>query len=113
MAECSEGSGSTSFEDYITKAESFQSIIQNFNQGFFQIGPHKAFQIAREAQRVNITFVSDLPAKVVEKWKITFCQPQDLDLLIDQYTANLTNNTRIAIFPAATRTMTELMNETE
>jgi nickel-dependent lactate racemase len=113
MAECSEGSGSTSFEDYIAKAESFQSIIQNFNQGFFQIGPHKAFQIAREAQRVNITFVSDLPAKAVEKWKIKFCQPQDLDLLIDQYTANPTNNTRIAILPAATRTMTELMNETE
>ncbi|MBN1230690.1 MAG: nickel-dependent lactate racemase [Anaerolineales bacterium] len=113
LAECSEGSGSTSFEDYITKAESLQSVIKDFNQGYFKIGPHKAYQIAREAQRVKITLVSDLPAKAVENWKIIYRQHQDLDLLIDQYTTNLTNNARIAIMPAATRTMTELKNETE
>jgi nickel-dependent lactate racemase len=113
VAECPEGSGSPSFEDYITKARSFQSIIEDFNQGFFQIGPHKAFQIAREAQRVNFTLVSDLPLKAVEKWKLIPGKPQEINQIIEQYTANLPEDARIAVMPAATRTMTEIKDETE
>lgn len=113
LAECSEGSGSNSFEDYITNAESFQSIINDFSEGFFQIGPHKAFQIAREAQRVKLTLISDLPTRTVEKWKLIPGRPENINPIIDQYTANLPDNSRIAILSAATRTMTELKIENE
>ena len=112
VAECSEGSGSPAFEDYIRNAESFQSIINDFSQGFFQIGPHKAFQIAREAQRVSITLVSDLPSRAVEKWKLRPGKPEEISSIIKTITANLQPNSKIAILPAATRTMTEIKNET-
>ena len=113
LAECSEGSGSQTFEDYMTNSESFQSIINDFSNGFFKIGPHKAFQIAREAKRVKLTLVSDLPSEVVGKWKLTSGKPGEINRVIDQYTANLPDNSRIAILPAATRTMTELKIENE
>ncbi len=113
VAACPEGSGSTSFENYISSKESFPSIIEDFKEGFFKIGPHKAFQIAREAQRVNITLVSDLPHNVVKKWKLTPGKPEEINQIISQFTENQSKNTRIAIMPAATRTMTELINESE
>lgn len=113
LAQCSEGSGSASFENYIANAESFQSILKDFNQGFFQIGPHKAFQIAREAQRVKLTLVSDLPTRTVEKWKLTPGKLKNINQVIDQYTAIMPDNSPIAILPAATRTMTELKIENE
>ncbi len=113
LAKCPDGSGNTAFEDYITRAESYASIINEFKQGFFRIGPHKAFQIAREAQRVHITLVSDLPGNVVEKWKLTPGKPEEINQLIDQYTADLSKDAHIAIMPAATRTMTEIINESE
>jgi nickel-dependent lactate racemase len=113
LAECPEGSGSTSFENYITNAESFQSIIKDFSQGFFQIGPHKAFQIAREAQRINIILVSDLPYDAVERWKLSPARPEEITKIIKQKLSNIPSDGPIAIMPAATRTMTELKDETE
>ena len=113
VAECPEGSGSPAFEKYISEQDSFQSIIDDFNNGFFAIGPHKAFQIAREAQRVGITLVSDLPLNTVKNWKLIPGKPEEVNQIIKLFTKNLPKNARIAIMPAATRTMTELMYETE
>lgn len=111
VAACPEGSGSPSFEDYISSMETLDAIIEDFKGGFFKIGPHKAFQIAREAQRVNITLISGLPTNIVEKWKLTPGNPEEINQMISQFTENQSKNARIAIMPAATRTITELINE--
>lgn len=108
LAACPEGSGSESYEKYVKSAGSHDAILTEFNDGFFQIGPHKAFQIAREAVRVNIVLVSDIPPAQVKGWKITPSKPELLDPLIQWITDRFKPDARIAILPGSTRTMTEV-----
>jgi len=111
LAACPEGSGSASFEDYARAAQSQQAILEHFDRGFFQVGPHKAFQIARDAVRVNIVLVSEIPPKEVKQWKLTPSPPHLLQSLIDWMLTRLPQDARIAILPASTRTMTEVNHE--
>lgn len=108
LAECPEGSGSQAFEKMVMEAESHEAILKKFRRGFFEVGPHKAFQIARDAQRVNIVLVSGLPPIRVKKWKLTPSKPELLDQLINWFIARLPSDARIAILPDGTRTMTEV-----
>jgi len=108
LAACPEGSGSPAYEDYINSAQSHQAVLDEFKNGFFQVGPHKAFQIAREAVRVKIVLVSDIPPDLVKSWKITPSQPELLDHLIHWITDQFDPGARIAVLPASTRTMTEV-----
>lgn len=107
-AACPEGSGSGSYEEYITGTKSHRSILEQFTAGFFQVGPHKAFQLARDAVRVNIVLVSDIPPEKVKQWRLTPSQPQLLQQLINWIAVRLPSNARVAILPASTRTMTEV-----
>lgn len=110
LAACPEGSGSQAYEDYVKQAESHQSIIDHFSSGYFKVGPHKALQIAREAVRVNIVLVSELPPQTVKHWKLTPSQPELVNALIKWIGAKIPKNASVAILPAATRTMTEISN---
>ena len=107
-AACPEGSGSQAYESYVTDAKSHQEIIQDFEDGYFKVGPHKALQIAREAIRINIVLASDLPPQTVKRWKLTPSKPELIDELVKWIASKLPHNARIAILPAATRTMTEV-----
>jgi lactate racemase len=113
LAACPEGSGSQSYESYVTEAKSHQSIVDQFQDGFFEIGPHKAYLIARAAQRVNIILVSDINPADVKRWKLTPSQPGLLEPLIEWVISNLPQDARIAILPAASRTMTEVDSDTQ
>ncbi len=108
LAACPEGSGSKTFEDYVIHTESHEDTLKKFNQGYFEIGPHKAFQIAREAVRVNILLVSDIPAGLVSQWKLTPSTPEGINQVIKAIISKLPKRPHIAILPAATRTMTEV-----
>jgi lactate racemase len=108
LAACPEGSGSQAYEDYVTQGKSHRSIIKQFASGYFKVGPHKALMIAREAVRVNIVLVSDLPPQTVKRWKLTPSQPELTNALIKWIGAKLPEGAQVAILPAATRTMTEV-----
>jgi len=108
LAACPEGSGSQSYEAFVKHSESHQEIIDLFNNGFFEVGPHKAFQIAREAVRVNIVLVSDISPQTVKDWMLTPSRPDLLNQLIDWFAVRLPQDARIAVLPAATRTMAEV-----
>lgn len=112
LAACPEGSGSPSYEDYITQVDSHLTVIQQFKAGFFKVGPHKAFLIAKEAVRVKAVLVSDIPPQSVKQWKLTPSQPEKLQPLLEWLLAQLPPDARIAILPAATRTMTEVQHAT-
>jgi lactate racemase len=59
--------------------------FEKFQKQGFRVGPHKAFQIAREAGRVNLLLVSDLPHDLVRKFFFT-----PVDSLQQAYSAALT-----------------------
>ncbi len=108
LAACPEGSGSDSYEAYITEAKSHQAVIDQFQSGFFKVGPHKAMLIARDAVRVNVVLVSDLPPQVVKRWKLTPSKPELINELLAWIGTKLPPEARVAILPAATRTLTEI-----
>ncbi|QRN83481.1 nickel-dependent lactate racemase [Chloroflexota bacterium] len=110
LAGCEEGSGSPSYETYITQMASHQDVIDQFKDGLFKVGPHKAYQIARDAQRVTVILISEIPPESVREWKLTPSQPDKLDALLEWLTTQLPTDTRVAILPAATRTMTEIQH---
>jgi lactate racemase len=59
-AACPQGSGSSQYEDWVMSKDTSQEVIEKFKQLGFEIGPHKAFQIARDSSKVNLLLYSDL-----------------------------------------------------
>jgi len=60
-AACPEGSGSPHYEEWITGKESYIEVMQQFQAEGFRIGPHKAFQFARDTAQARLMFS--------QKWK--------------------------------------------
>ncbi len=60
VAACPEGTGSQHYEDWMIGKLTYQEIIDRFNDEDFRIGPHKAYQIARDASQVQLFFCSDM-----------------------------------------------------
>jgi nickel-dependent lactate racemase len=110
LAACPEGSGSKKFEDYVTQKESHQAIIQQFKDGFFEVGPHKAYQFAQAAVRINFVVISDLPPENLKKWHLTPSNPALLNSLLAWILSSSPERARIALLPNATHTMTEVKN---
>jgi nickel-dependent lactate racemase len=108
LAGCEEGSGSAGYEDYITSVRSHEEVVDQFKQGFFKVGPHKAYQIARDALRVSIILVSEIPPESVRAWNLTPSQPDKLEALLEWLATQLPINAKVAVLPAATRTMAEV-----
>ncbi|MCB2202938.1 nickel-dependent lactate racemase [bacterium] len=111
LAACPEGAGSQGYESFIIKTKSHQAVVDQFQSGFFEVGPHKAYQIAREALRTRIILVSEIPPQSVTQWQLTPSQPDKLESLLQWLTDQLPADARMAIMPAATRTMTEILND--
>ena len=111
LAACPEGSGSKKFEDYITQKDSHQAIIQQFKDGYFEVGPHKAYQFAKAAIRINLIIISDLPPGNLKKWHLTPSKPALLNSLLEWILSSFPEKARIALLPNATQMMTEVKNE--
>lgn len=59
IGECSEGTGNQKFEEWITNADSPQTLIERINENF-ELGGHKAAAIAMVLEKAEIHLVSEL-----------------------------------------------------
>ena len=61
-AACPEGSGSADYESWMMNlsARSHEAVFERFQREGFRVGPHKAFQISRDAARIHTALVSEL-----------------------------------------------------
>ncbi len=59
-AACPEGTGSRHYEDWMQGKRSYEEVLACFRAEEFRIGPHKAFQIARDASRARLLFCSNM-----------------------------------------------------
>jgi len=107
-AKCPEGSGNQAFEEYMQGVSTIEQVFQKFNLDGFRVGPHKAFQIARLASRVNIIMVSDLPDHMVKSWFIT--PAKNLDEAFKIACETITPLNKIAVMPRATNTIPYIAN---
>lgn len=101
VAACPEGAGSTVFERFMSDGQvsSMQEVLDRFAREEFQIGKHKAYLVARDAVRVNVRLVSDMPPEAVRALLLT--PAENLQAAIDAALESLPPSARIAIMPAA------------
>ena len=107
VAECSRGSGSERFEKYIHKRNSFVEVLEDFCSQEFEIGPHKAYQLAKQGINHPIYLFSNMPEDEVRKF---FIAPVgNLDNLIEELTNQSKGNPEIAVLPYATHTLPKII----
>jgi nickel-dependent lactate racemase len=102
-AACPEGTGSRGYERWVTERRSQEEVLSRFAQEGFRVGPHKAFQIARDATRVRVLLVSQMPPDFVRRLLLT---PVDsLQAAVDMAAASLPPSARIGVMPKANATI--------
>jgi len=110
-AACPEGTGSDSYEQWITDESmtSYEAVFERFGREGFHIGPHKAFQIARDAAKVRVLLISLMEPEFVRR--LLLLPAADLQSAIDAVAASLPPDARIGIMPAANSTIPVLSKE--
>ena len=72
VAACPEGTGSRSYEAWMAEGvSSFTDVFARFEREGFRVGPHKAWQIARDASRVFTVLVSEMDPDFVRSLLLT------------------------------------------
>ncbi len=103
VAACPEGTGSRSYEDWVTGIASHQAVLERFQSEGFRIGPHKAFQIARDAAPRRVLLVTQMPPELVQKLLLTPCA--SLQAALEITLQGLKPAARIGILPWANATI--------
>ncbi len=67
VAACPEGTGSRHYEEWMKGKTSYREVIKSFCSSDFQIGPHKAYQIARDASKVQFYFCSEMDSDLAQR----------------------------------------------
>jgi hypothetical protein len=82
---------------------SHKQVIQRFREEGFRIGPHKAFQIARDASEFQLMFISDMEESLA---KALLLNPvKDLPTALNIALSDLQPGGRIGILPFAALTI--------
>ncbi len=102
-AACPEGSGSPHYEEWMHGKRSYAEVLQAFASEGFRIGPHKAYQIARDASRVQLMFCSEMDEKHSDALLLN--PVRDLQTALEMAVANLPSGERIGILPHASSTI--------
>lgn len=102
-AACPEGTGSRAYEDWVVGMSSNAQVFERFRREGFRIGPHKAFQLARDSARVNLKFYSDMPAGFVRQLLL---EPiADFQAALNAALDALPPDGRIGLLPRAAETI--------
>jgi lactate racemase len=103
VAACPEGTGSRSYEEWVAGMASHEAVLDRFKHEGFRIGPHKAFQIARDAAPRRLLMVTEMPPDLCKKLLLTRCASLDAALAIAL--KDLPPTARIGIMPCANATI--------
>lgn len=104
-AACPEGTGSQTYEDWICQPDigSHEAVIARFAAEGYRIGPHKAFQISRDASRFRVLVHSEMPPQFVARLLLT--PAPDFSRAVNEAIEALAPGSRIGIMPRANATI--------
>ena len=106
-AACLEGTGSQHYEAWMAGGvHSFADVFARFKGEGFRIGPHKAYQIARDASRVRTLLLSEMSPGFVRFLLLT--PIDDLQAAVSRAVAGLPPGTRVGVMPIANATIPRL-----
>lgn len=109
LAACPDGSGSAGYERAMQGLTSFKEVFDHFSHSEFEVGPHKAYLVARDASRVNIMMVSEMTPEKVRSLLLT--PVDDLDASLTNLFTTLPAASRVAILPYGTITIPSMHNQ--
>lgn len=104
-AACPDGAGSAAYERWMREGNftTHEEVLHRYEEEGYRIGPHKAWQIARDATRVRLLFVSDMPREFAARLLLN---PQPtVQAALDVALADLPAGGRIAVMPFANATI--------
>lgn len=102
-AACPDGAGSVHYERWVSGKRSRQDVIDAYQAEGFRIGPHKAFQLARDTERARLVVCSDMPEELVRR--LVLEPADDLQSAIDRAIGALAPHESIAVLPHAASTI--------
>lgn len=104
---CPEGTGSRAYEEFMIGLSSPEEVFAKFRLQGFRVGPHKAFQVARDAARVHILLLSEIPAGIVNGLLMTPVNSlsHGLETAFSLLSPTPIPDIRIAVLPRATNTI--------
>ena len=110
-AACPEGAGSEQYEQWVSAKQSQQDVIDAFRTEGFRLGPHKAFQLARDTEQAHLIVCSDMSEELARR--LLLDPAEDFQAAIDAALADLAPGHRIAVLPHAASTIPYLDVQTE
>lgn len=108
-AACVEGTGSAGYERFMEGVHSHGEVLEKFNQTGFEVGPHKALQIARVAMQKRIILVSEMSEDITVRLLLE--SAPDGATALARVLKDLPKDARIAVMPHATTTLPHLIQE--
>jgi nickel-dependent lactate racemase len=108
-AACPEGAGSAGYERWMEGKSSFDDVFRCFATEGFRVGPHKAFQIARDASRSRVLLLSEMEPAFVRRLLLT--PVSSLDAALAEALDHLPAQARIGVMPLANATIPRLGDE--
>jgi len=104
FAECSEGIGNSRLVAFMRGITSTDGVREKLRNEGFQVGPHKAFLIARDIDHINIHLISGMDAELV---RLLFLNPvtQEPEAFIETLLNNLSYSAKIGFIPNAVITI--------
>jgi nickel-dependent lactate racemase len=107
VAACPEGTGSSHYEAWMRDKHSYADVLQSFAEEGFRVGPHKGFQIARDASRGRLMFYSEMDMNLARALLLN--PVRDLQSALDLALANMQPGERVGVMPHASSTIPHLM----
>lgn len=102
-AACPEGAGSPQYERWMKGKASYADVINAFKAEPFQLGPHKAFQIARDAIKLNLYTYSSMDEVTAKRLLLN--PIEDIQDIINSTLKTLPDDACVAIMPHASSTI--------
>ncbi len=99
-AECREGSGNQKYADFMKDKTSFNQVLDEFAKIPFQIGPHKAYLIARQGLKYSLYLKSSMSDELVRR--LLLSPVRSIQEFLDAYDYS---GMRIAVLPYGASTV--------
>jgi nickel-dependent lactate racemase len=106
VAACPEGTGSQNYEQWMAGITSYEAVFKRFEREGFRVGPHKAFQIARDAVRTQVLLVSQMPSDLVRR--MLLIPAGSIGAAIALARDSLPSKARVGVMPWANTTIPTL-----
>ncbi len=106
VAACPDGTGSEAYESWVAGMESQAAVIERFRKEGYRIGPHKAFQLARDTVKRRFAMVTEMDEALMKKLLLT--RAKSLDEAVAVALKELPPGGTIGILPWANATIPRL-----